>query len=144
MTADELQRLVRLIGNAGWCRHWLHYNYPQTEPWEMAISCVAIRMSDSGGRRLSDPVVLKDLEVRGFRPEVSTDGLIIYVIARTNEDGTPFRSRPGYEAVMAYGWKREVPAAAPEAPPGAAEMGREREGLIACMTAGAQEGVRHG
>lgn len=93
MTADELQRLVRLIGNAGWCRHWLHYNYPQTEPWEMAISCVAIRMSDSGGRRLSDPVVLKDLEVRGFRPEVSTDGLIIYVIARTNEDGTPFRSK---------------------------------------------------
>lgn len=38
----------------------------------------------------------------------------------------------------------EQRAPVPEAPPGAAEMGREREGLIACMTAGAQEGVRHG
>ncbi len=91
MTADELQRVARMLGNQCWCRYWLHWNYPQTEPWEMAISCVSMRMSDSGNVRISDPVPVEELKARGARAEV-VDGLIYYIIARTDESGKPFRS----------------------------------------------------
>lgn len=89
MTADELQRLARMLGNSTWCRYWMHYNYPQAEPWEMALSCVEFQMQRNA--RISLPCPVDGLKERGFRTEL-VDGLIYYIIARTNEDGTPFRS----------------------------------------------------
>lgn len=57
----------------------MHWNYPQTEPWQMAISCQSAGGSDG------DVPELKD---RGFRA-VERDGRWFYVIERT-EDAAPF------------------------------------------------------
>jgi hypothetical protein len=89
VTADQLQRLARMLGNQSWCRYWLHYNWPETAPWEMALSCVEFEMRSN--RRMSNPCPVPDLLPMGFRATVSDAGLIVYTIVRTNEDGTPFR-----------------------------------------------------
>jgi hypothetical protein len=65
----------------------MHYNYPQQEPWLMAIQvvdCVGIRKPEF------QPIAVQQLERLGF---VKVDGHVgIYCIERTNEDGAPFRS----------------------------------------------------
>ncbi len=56
----------------------------------MAISCVEFEMR--GNARMSNPCPVPDLLPMGFRATVSDAGLIVYIIARTNEGSTPFRS----------------------------------------------------
>lgn len=67
MTANELQDIVRLLANQTYTRYWLHFNYPQKEPWLMAIS-------------VRDPSRILDTEMqeRGF----SIDKNHFYVIER--------------------------------------------------------------
>lgn len=89
MTLDALRALALSLGNQKWCRYWIWWSYPCTDPWEMAISCVEFRTDDHGTRARS--VEIPDLLKEGFREE-RRDKLIFYVVARTNEDGTPFRS----------------------------------------------------
>jgi hypothetical protein len=81
MTAAELQRIASRLGNAMWCRYWLHWNYPVQEPWLMAISCKAVD---------GDPIDLEDMGPHGFARE-DGEGLIVYTVARTDDDGKPFR-----------------------------------------------------
>ncbi len=38
MTLREFERIVLLLSKQGWIRHWIHWNYPQESPWEMALS----------------------------------------------------------------------------------------------------------
>lgn len=90
MTATELQRIARMLGNQSWCRYWMHWNHPTERPWEMAISCVEMRLSDSGNVMQSLPAPVDGLKEKGFRPTV-VDGLIYYIIERTDENGAPFR-----------------------------------------------------
>jgi hypothetical protein len=78
MTIDELQRFALRLANAGWTRYWMHYNYPCRDPWLMAIEVI-----DHHGL----PAHIPDLEGLGFSHEFGR-----YVIARTNDDGTPFES----------------------------------------------------
>ena len=88
VTASDLQKIVRILGNSLWCRYWLHFNAPQVDPWEMAISCVEMRLI---GQRLSViAVTIPDLRDKGFREE-HRGGIVYYVICRTDEEGAPFR-----------------------------------------------------
>lgn len=89
MTADELQRVARMLGNQSWCRYFLHWNYPTEAPWEMAISCVEFEMR--GNARMSNPCPVPDLLPMGFRATVGSEGLIYYIVERTDESGAPFR-----------------------------------------------------
>ena len=81
MNADRLQSIAARLGNSFWTRHWLHWNYPLSDPWLMAISCL-----DSEG----NPVHVA-LEGRGF-VKIHHSGLIVYTVPRTDERGEPFRS----------------------------------------------------
>lgn len=83
MTADELHRLARRLGNSFWCRHWLHFNHPVQDPWLMAISCL-----DGDGNPL-----MVALERHGFTRAVHEGGLIVYTVPRTDERGEPYRSK---------------------------------------------------
>lgn len=89
MTLEKLQDLARLLGNSTWCRWWAWWSYPSREPWEIALSCIEIIDEGRGPRARAVP--LPDLLAQGFREERRGRALY-YVIARTNEDGTPFRS----------------------------------------------------
>ena len=82
MTASQLQNIANRLGNCCWCRHWLHWNYPQQAPRLMALNC---READGSEARIYGG----DLERAGFRKEV-VNGATYWVIERTNEDGTPF------------------------------------------------------
>lgn len=82
MTESEFTRTATMLSNSCWVRHWMHWNYPQSAPWEMAISC---RHSD--GSDCEAP----ELVTRGFRA-VEQDGHRFYVVSRTELEGSPFRS----------------------------------------------------
>lgn len=75
MTAHELQRIATRLANQSWCRYWLNCG-DRHESVTMAIQC----------RDFSGPVEIRELENLGFRKLHSN----IYIIPRTNEDGTPF------------------------------------------------------
>ena len=85
MTANELQRLSCILSNQTWCRHWLNW-LDRPKDVKMAIQC-----RDNEGT----PERVKDLESKGFELFMTTDLECqwIYVIPRTNEDGTPFESK---------------------------------------------------
>lgn len=94
MTADELQRIATRLGNSCWCRHWLNYNHPNN-PRMMAIQCMdwgeTGRMECHGHGDFEPEVKLRPVPVRdllklGFKEEETH----LYVIDRTNPDGTPF------------------------------------------------------
>jgi hypothetical protein len=78
MTASELQRIVLRLANQSWCRYWLNYG-DRRETVEMAIQST----DTDGGIRIPE------LEQRGF--EYKGNGL--YLIPRTNDDGTPYVSK---------------------------------------------------
>lgn len=80
MIATELFRRVRILSNSCYVRHWLHYNYPSKKPWLMAIAA----------RDEQGPVEVPDLERDGFTKQREADGIILYTIERTGEDGEPF------------------------------------------------------
>jgi hypothetical protein len=79
MTATELQRLVRIISNQAWCRHWLNYG-DRSDNVVMAIQC-----RDATGK----PEPIDGLSRLGFT-ELQDH---TYTIPRTNEDGSPFASK---------------------------------------------------
>jgi hypothetical protein len=91
VTASVLQGIALGLGNIGWCRYWLHWNYPQQQPWLMALD-----VRDVGGEpaELYEP----DLRRRGFRGPLEVDfgdgaGVgRVWVVERTDESGAPFRS----------------------------------------------------
>lgn len=83
MTLEELQnRFVRILANQGHLRYWMHLNYPNQAPWEMALASIDIHGS---------PLEIADLEAHGFR-RVDREGLIFYVVHRLDANGQPFRS----------------------------------------------------
>lgn len=79
MTAGELQRIAVRLSNQSWCRHWLNF-YNNHDNVKMAI-----QVKDWDGK--CEPI--PDLTKLGF--EELPD--FIYVINRTNEDGSPFISQ---------------------------------------------------
>ncbi len=79
MTIDQLRSYAESISNVHWTRYWLHWNYPQRTPWNMAISARTF----SGG---SAPIDVEMLE-KGF-VKVLEEDLVFWVIRRTNEDGS--------------------------------------------------------
>jgi hypothetical protein len=81
VTAECLRYYATRLGNSFWCRHWLHWNYPEREPWLMAISC----------RDGSGVPIRAGLEAHGFA-HLNHDGLHVYTVPRTDETGLPFRS----------------------------------------------------
>ncbi len=87
MTATELQRIALRLSGYGWCRHWLHWNYPYQESWRMAIQLLN-REGD-----VYEPVRVPTLEEKGFWVDaIHGRPSYVYVIERTDEDGKPFRS----------------------------------------------------
>lgn len=77
MTATELQRIVSTLANNAWTRYWLDWSADDGQQW-MMVQCIDIR---------GYPVPINDAERLGF-----TEGLgCCYTIARTNEDGSPYR-----------------------------------------------------
>jgi hypothetical protein len=106
MTATELQdKVVRMLANWGWCRYWLHWNYPRQEPWLMAVQVLELRPDRNPPPYWPAPV--PQLETMGFTPYTTyrpgtpaaetprprdVEPTWIYTIERTNDDGTPFRS----------------------------------------------------
>ena len=89
MTIDSFRSIVRNLSNSTWCRHWINWNHP-VNPREMAISCVEFR--DKGHGLFWRAVLVPDLLKEGFREERREDGLVYYIIGRTNDNGTPFES----------------------------------------------------
>lgn len=82
MTACELQTIASRLSNCSWCRHWLNFYDSADNVW-MAIQC-----RDNRGK----PEPVHDLESRGFSYDPDS---LMYFIQRTNEDGSPFKSRLG-------------------------------------------------
>lgn len=87
MTLEDLRKIARTLSNTYWCRYWIHWNWPTEEPWEMALSC--LEMQCLGQEVVHRPVYLSSLEEKGFTEEVR-DGLIYYVVRRTEENGEPW------------------------------------------------------
>ena len=79
MTANDLQRIAVRLSNQSWCRHWLNYGDRHTDV-QMAIQC-----RDSYG----NPTEIKCLLELNFVEQPDH----IYVINRTEEDGSPFVSK---------------------------------------------------
>ena len=86
MTADELQRIALGLGNQGWVRYWLNFN-DSRENVKMGIQVMAFKSESA-----ITPVEVGDMARLGF--ELREGGTwrdnFIYLIPRTNEDGTPF------------------------------------------------------
>jgi len=84
MTLATLQAIVLRLANRGWCRYWVHVNYPETQPWLMGI---AVFGADNR------PLNQDDLEDEyGMRRDSDWSRNGIYFIERTNNDGSPFRN----------------------------------------------------
>jgi hypothetical protein len=85
MTASELQRIVVRLSNWGWCRYWLHHNYPRQDPWLMSVQIADFVAGQLGA------VEAPELESEGFTL-IGRDIGPVYTIERTDEEGKPFRS----------------------------------------------------
>lgn len=77
MELGTLQDIVRMLANQCHVRYWVHWNYPNKQPWLMAINTIGNKVQESGF-----------LE-RGFTKNLR-DEQIYWTIERTNKDGTPF------------------------------------------------------
>ena len=65
MRSSTLQDLVVKLSNGCWCRYWLHHNYPNRNPWVMAIECRQFGYDESGKFGLY-PVKAGGMEELGF------------------------------------------------------------------------------
>ncbi len=83
MTATELQNIARVLSNQAWVRYWLNY-YDTRHSVDLAI-----HVTDFEGK----PQRVPELERKGFRRQDAMGLKGVYVIQRTNEDGTPFESK---------------------------------------------------
>lgn len=91
MTADELQAIVIRLSNSCWVRYWLHWNYPQN-PVQMALH--AVEFKGDGTYNMQCVPMIKELKkyvIMNKFPLRSPD--ILYIIPRTNEDGTIYESK---------------------------------------------------
>lgn len=87
MTAPQLQTLAMLLSRSLWVRHWLHWNYPCRDPWLMAIS-----VHDADGcHPFERSGIADELTKAGFVMEDQGKGDAVFVIRRTNENGTPYQ-----------------------------------------------------
>jgi hypothetical protein len=77
MTLNELQNIVLILANHSHTRYWKHWNYPNKEPWLMAINTTADKVEESGF--LSRGFIKRDME-----------GVEYWIIERTSEDGSPW------------------------------------------------------
>lgn len=83
MTADELQRIAVRLSNQCWCRHWLNF-FDTHASIDMAIHCTDYDRK---------PLQIGELLAKGFRRQDALGLRGVYLIKRTNEDGTPFESK---------------------------------------------------
>jgi hypothetical protein len=83
MTASRLQSIAMLLSRSCYVRHWLHFNYPQQEPWLMAISVKGAGDQFNG--------LVDELTKTGFTL-AHHEGLEIFTVPRTTEAGKPYRS----------------------------------------------------
>lgn len=82
MTANELQNIVISLSNQCFVRYWLNFEGDHsTGQVKMAICC------SDGNQTLK----VEDLQKNGFEP-LWRGNRLYYVIARTNEDNTPYFS----------------------------------------------------
>lgn len=85
MTAAELQRVAARLSNSCWTRYWLFWAVPPGRP-VMALQAI----DRAGGEWVAADLDGSDLERLGFAREWC-DGIgWVWVIPRTNEDGTPY------------------------------------------------------
>lgn len=85
MTAAELQRVAARLSNSTWCRHWLFWRTAAGRPL-MAVQAV----DRAGGEWKVADLDGPDLERLGFSREWC-DGIgWVWVVPRTNDDGTPY------------------------------------------------------
>ena len=85
MTADEIQRLAVRLANQTWCRYWLNF-FNRNESVKMAIQSI-----DADGK----PQRIRDFEMDSqfeLYSDGSPDCRFIYLVDRTNKDGSPFVS----------------------------------------------------
>jgi len=95
MTIDELQRIVISLSNSAWVRWWANFGDARGErPVKMAIQCLdtpPLRQPRNPQRFIAVPV--PDLERLGFVRCPFYRKECIYLIDRTNPDGTPYKSQ---------------------------------------------------
>lgn len=77
MTVVDFERVALLLSNAMWCRHWKHWNYPQTP------RVFAVQAFDFDNGALTSQKI-PDLVSKGFREHVA-DGRIVYLVDETAE-----------------------------------------------------------
>lgn len=80
MTATEIRNLAGRLSNASWCRYWLNVG-ERNHGVLMAIQC---RGADGS------PEPIRDIERIGFKEDNLASSSCFYIIARTNDDGTPY------------------------------------------------------
>jgi hypothetical protein len=109
MHINELQSIVRRLSNQCWVRWWANY-YNTHNNVKMAIQCLDVvpcmrPTSENPGCWPFMPIYIKDLEWHMHRQHLVDERFellhpwqpnslsnYIYLISRTNEDGTPFIS----------------------------------------------------
>ena len=85
MFINDFERIALVLSNTMWCRHWKHWNYPQT-PRIFALQ--AYDFVDGVMKSQKIP----DLLTKGFREYSSDDGHIIYLIhEKLTEQQFPFK-----------------------------------------------------
>lgn len=94
MIAGELQRIALRLSNSCWCRHWLNFNSPEN-PRKMAIQVLDCVPNENPEAEIEfTPKPVPELEKLGFKLDNdNAESLWIYVIDRTNKDGTPYNGR---------------------------------------------------
>lgn len=83
MRIDELTSIARRLGNQAWVRWWTNFG----DRHDNVVMAIQVLDSVPGGG--ISPIEVRDLHQLGFEMH----GDFIYIIPRTNEDGTPFVSR---------------------------------------------------
>jgi hypothetical protein len=83
VTASQLQNICRILSNNGWCRYWLNF-YNTEKHVDMAIHCIDYK---------GTPQSVYGLEAKGFRHADAMGLTGVYIIKRTNDDGSDFESK---------------------------------------------------
>ena len=79
MTADKHRENAAQIANSKWVRYWFHYNFPQENPWLMALHA---KEAEGTCAKLNET----DMINLGYFKEVH-DLEEYWLAERTNEDG---------------------------------------------------------
>ena len=89
MTATEFQNNIVLpLANSAFCRYWLCWREDSSSKIYLAIQVAKL---EANGKYFI--IKCPDFEERGFKEIGANKKAPIYIIERTNEDGTPYETK---------------------------------------------------